>query len=271
MEYVHKPVFLLTDFGYQDAYVGVMKAVMLGIAPELQIVDLCHSIEPQNVISAAYVLRTAVPYLPAGSVVVAVVDPGVGTQRRIVALEGERYVLLAPDNGIATLVLQCDRWVRAVEIAWQRVASTPPSATFHGRDVFAPAAALLASGKLCLEQLGKQVELSALVQLALEPQVRSDGIEAIVLHRDRFGNIVTNVEAARWGIAPFRGWQCRVQDVTLPIVRTYQDVPSGAPVAYVGSSGYIEIGVNCGSAVERFGAEPSILLIPPSKASTSPE
>ncbi|GBD04739.1 5'-fluoro-5'-deoxy-adenosine synthase [bacterium HR20] len=265
------PIFLLTDFGDRDAYVGVMKAVMLGIEPMLRVVDLCHNIEPQNVVSASYVLLTAVPYLPRGSVVVAVVDPGVGTKRRIVALAFEQFILLAPDNGIATLVLDRFRCERAVAVEHGRVAVHQPSATFHGRDVFAPAAAYLASGQLTLEQLGETIEVTSLVQLALEP--RSDGqvLHASVLHVDRFGNLVTNVEAPRWGIAPGGKWYCCIGDCELPILRTYGEQEPGQALAYIGSSGFIEIAVRNGSAAEQFGNAPAIILIRQGDTSTSPE
>ncbi|GIV52126.1 MAG: hypothetical protein KatS3mg038_2647 [Candidatus Kapaibacterium sp.] len=263
------PIFLLTDFGVQDAYVGVMKAVMLGIEPMLQVVDLCHNIEPQNVVSASYVLFTAVPYVPRGSVVVAVVDPGVGTERRIVALAFEQFTLLAPDNGITTLVLDRFRCERAVAVEYDRVAIQQPSATFHGRDVFAPTAAYLASGQLTLEQLGETIEVTSLVQLALEP--RSDGqvLHASVLHMDRFGNLVTNVEAARWGITPAAKWCCRVSGCELPIVRTYGEQEHGQALAYIGSSGFIEIAVRNGSAAERFGRAPAIILTRQGDTTTS--
>ncbi len=262
------PIFLLTDFGYQDAYVGVMKAVMLGIEPTLRVVDLCHNIEPQNVVSASYVLLTAVPYVPRGSVVVAVVDPGVGTERRIVALAFEQCTLLAPDNGIATLVLDRFRCERAVAVEYARVALHEPSATFHGRDVFAPAAAYLASGQLALEHLGETIEVTSLVRFALEPRTDGRVLQARVLHVDRFGNLVTNVEAPRWGITPGGKWYCRVNGCEIPIVRTYGEQEHGQALAYIGSSGFVEIAVRNGSAAEWFGSSPTIIVTQQSDATT---
>jgi hypothetical protein len=253
-------IFLLTDFGDRDAYVGVMKAVMLGIAPDVRIVDLCHGIEPQDIVSAAYVLLTAVPYVPEGSVVVAVVDPGVGSDRRIVAMEFECFWVIAPDNGLATLVLDRYPMRTAFAVEWERLGRPTPSATFHGRDIFAPAAALLASGAWDAARLGRRVEGEMLLRLDLQPAERNGSIVGRILHRDRFGNLVTNVEAVRWNIEPHAGWLCDVGSETVPLVRTYSDVPLGEPLAYVGSSGFIEIAVRSGSAQARFGNTPAVSL-----------
>lgn len=253
--------FLLTDFGDHDSYVGVMKAVMLGIAPSLTIVDLCHAIEPQDVISAGYVLLTAVPYLPGGSVVVAVVDPGVGTQRRILALAFDSWILLAPDNGLASMVLDRFECRAAWEIIWQRWRSSAPSATFHGRDIFAPCAALLASGQRTLEQVGEKIDPATVVRIETNPTRTADGIAATMLHVDRFGNLITNVEAARWGITA-GSWLCRISDDLLPVLRTFGDVPPGQPLAYIGSSGFVEIAIRNGSAAARYGKNAPLLLVP---------
>jgi S-adenosylmethionine hydrolase len=254
------PCFLLTDFGDRDAYVGVMKAVMLKHAPSLQIVDLCHAIEPQNIVSASYVLWSVAAHLPEGSFVVAVVDPGVGTKRRIVALEFAQWTLLAPDNGIASLVLDHMQCQRSWEIRWEEICPQPPSATFHGRDIFAPAAALLASKQRTLEQIGRPIDPASLVRIDLAPVETASGIVARILHVDRFGNLVTNVEAARWNIPGSQHWICCVGDEQLPLVRTYADRAPGEPLAYIGSSGFVEIAVCNGSAAKRYGNAPSVML-----------
>lgn len=255
-----RPVFLLTDFGDQDAYVGVMKAVIASIDSELAVIDLCHHIQPQNVVSAAYVLWTAIPFVPAGSVVVAVVDPGVGSEREIVALNSEYCTLLVPDNGLATMVVERYAFSNAWTIEWERFCSTPPSATFHGRDIFAPAAALLASGQRTLEQIATPRELSSLARLDLSPRQTSQGIIARVLHCDRFGNLVTNVEATYWGITADTGWYCEIAGRLIPVVRTYACVDVGEPLAYIGSSGFVEIGVRNGNAAAQYGEVTSIRL-----------
>lgn len=258
------PIFLLTDFGDRDAYVGVMKAVCLRIEAKLQVIDLCHGIEPQNVVSAGYVLLTAIPYLPYGSVVACVIDPGVGTERRIIACELEHCTILAPDNGLCTMVLERYPCTRVTELEWERFAPDVPSTTFHGRDIFAPAAALIASKQRSIESLGTRVPLKSVFCLSLYPHQRSDSsLEATVLHCDHFGNLVTNVEAFRWNItSDLLRWCCRVEDVTVPLVRTYADVQPGEVLCYLGSSGFLELAVRNGSARHRFGASPTIIFFP---------
>ncbi|GIV53705.1 MAG: hypothetical protein KatS3mg039_0223 [Candidatus Kapaibacterium sp.] len=256
----HSPCFLLTDFGDRDAYVGVMKAVMLSAAPSLPIVDLCHAIEPQNVLSAGYVLLTAVPYLPDGSIVVAVVDPGVGTRRRIVGIVFEGWTLLVPDNGLVSLVLERYQCRSAWEIAWERLRSSPPCATFHGRDIFAPCAALLATKKRTLAHVGNPIDPASLVRLDTRPEARPQGIVASILHVDRFGNLITNVEAAPWGIVPGADWVCRVGQDVLPLVSTFGNVEPGESLAYIGSSGFIEIAVCNSSAAARYGTRPPVFI-----------
>lgn len=235
-----------------------MKAVITDIEPRLRVIDLCHNIEPQNVISAAYVLLTSIPYLPSGSVVVAVVDPGVGSERQIVALNSDHFTLLVPDNGLATMVVERYITSNAWTIEWERFRSTAPSATFHGRDIFAPAAALLASRQRTLEQIATPRELSSLIRLDLSPQQSSQGIIARVLHCDRFGNLVTNVEATCWGVIADTGWYCEIANEIIPVVRTYAYVDEGEPLAYIGSSGFVEIGVRNGNAAARYGRVTSI-------------
>jgi len=254
------PIFLLTDFGDRDAYVGVMKAIMLSIDPSLVIVDLCHGIEPQNVVSAAYVLSSAVQYLPNGSIVVAVIDPGVGTSRRIGVFVFDHFVLLAPDNGLATLVLEQFRCEMAFALDPKQFVDRPPSATFHGRDLFAPAAAYLASGNVHIDQLGSRVDVGSLIRLDLNPRFDGGPLKASILHIDRFGNLVTNVQAERWGITHEHHWLCRIGQDNIPLVRTYADRGEGEPLAYIGSSGYVEIAIRNGSAVERYGKVPTVFI-----------
>ncbi len=247
-------VTLLTDFGTRDGYVGAMKGVILARCPEAQLVDLAHEIEPGDVASASFALAVAAPHFPPGTVHVAVVDPGVGSARRGLALElGEqRYV--GPDNGTFGEVLAqagaARPSVRSLENAalWR----APVSPTFHGRDVFAPIAAHLAAGGR-LEDVGPALAPDALVRLAAsEPTGSGGALRGSVIHVDRFGNLVTNL---RPGAGPGRADACvEIAGRVLPVVATYADAPSGALVALVGSSGRLEIAVNGASAAERLGA-----------------
>jgi S-adenosylmethionine hydrolase len=256
-------ITLTTDFGRSDSYVGTMKGVILGICPEAALVDLSHEIQPQAVRQAAYVLSTAAPYFPPGTVHLAVVDPGVGGARRPVAVQTERATYVAPDNGLLGLALAADAArlaplrvqapsrVQAVQLTESRYHLSQISATFHGRDIFAPAAAHLASG-VDPRQMGDTLRLLDLAQLAPhEPVQQQDGSRlGEVLHVDRFGNLVTS----------FRGSeiqdQCSVgvaEQVIAGLSRTFSDVEPGELVAYVGSGGHLEIAERDGHAAGRLG------------------
>ena len=244
-------ITLTTDFGLQDAYVGAMKGVILGIAPHAVIVDITHAVSPQDVRHAGFVLASAAPYFPPGTVHVAVVDPGVGTERRAVAVETRRARYVAPDNGILTLALQRDPAVRIVHLTNERYWRPSVSPTFHGRDIFAPVAAHLACG-VPIEALGTPVD--AIVQLPLsQPERRPDGsIVGHVQHIDHFGNCVTDIPA-EW--LP-TGAAVRVEVAGNRIhglAPTYAAVAPGEPVALIGSTGYLELAVREGSAAQRFG------------------
>lgn len=247
-----RPVFFLSDFGLQDPYVGVVKAVLAQRAPGVQVVDLAHDLPPQDLRRAAYALFEAVPYLPERSVVLAVVDPGVGTKRRATAALGRR-AYVGPDNGLFTLAWLLDPPRRAYALeepapplpqgveplpGWR-----PGGFTFHGRDRFAPAAAHLALG-LPPEALGPEVAVGALVRL---PLVLGPGPKGEVLTFDRFGNAIATLTQA-----PLGGW-VRVGGHRVPIRRTFGDVPVGQAVAYLGSGGLLEIALNRGSAREALG------------------
>jgi hypothetical protein len=244
-----RPVITLTtDFGQMDGYVGAMKGVILGICPQAEMVDISHQIQPQAVQQAAYVLSTAAPYFPPGTVHLVVVDPGVGSARRPVAVETERASFVGPDNGVFGLALVQDPARRAVHLTETRYHMQPISATFHGRDIFAPAAAHLACG-VALADMGEVLALSELVELAISaphPQP-GGGWQCTVLHVDRFGNLITNfrLPSPRQGLRVGVGGQW-IQEIT----RTFADVEPGKLVAYAGSSGYLEVAVREGSAAD---------------------
>jgi S-adenosylmethionine hydrolase len=234
-------VALLTDFGDRDCYVGVMKAVIASLAPGVQVLDLCHQVSPQAIDEGAYLLSTALAYLPEGSVVCAVVDPGVGTARRAIAVEAGGLRLVGPDNGLLTPALAAPGVLRARSIESPGVMRLHPSATFHGRDVFAPCAAHLARG-LALDRVGPEIDPGGLVRLP-ERVPR-------VVHVDAFGNLVL-------GLGPDQlppGTPFRVGQVPVTAwVRSYGEAPGGELVAYLGSSGRIEVAVVGGSAARYCG------------------
>ncbi|GAB4473945.1 MAG: SAM-dependent chlorinase/fluorinase [Elainellaceae cyanobacterium] len=250
---------LLTDFGLADTYVGVIKGAIAQIDPTLTVIDLTHQIPPQDIATARFHLKAAYPYFPAGTVHVAVVDPGVGGQRRAIALQLARGCLVGPDNGLFSGVLEIDPALAAVELTnptYWRTAS--PSATFHGRDVFAPVGAYLARG-VALAELGRAIALDSLVRFDL-PAWQQDGrsmtghIQAI----DHFGNAITTIPASA---APGTSWELRVgvgaspaeQYRPIPTGKTYTDAAPGDLLALIGSHGYVEIACNQGSAQQQLG------------------
>ncbi|MFN7016759.1 MAG: S-adenosyl-l-methionine hydroxide adenosyltransferase family protein, partial [Fimbriimonadales bacterium] len=188
-------IALLTDYGYTDTYVAQVKAVLWSLCPTCEILDLTHGVAPQNVRSGAYLLATATPYLPDGTVVIAVVDPGVGTARRAVAVQGARHIYLAPDNGLLSLALRDDPPTLAVSLDNPRYHLPQVSATFHGRDIFAPCAAHLANG-VPLSALGSAIDTASLATLPdIEPEFLGDVIRCKPLHIDHFGNVVFNLRS----------------------------------------------------------------------------
>ncbi len=246
-------ITLLTDFGIQDAYVGVMKGVILSVNPAARIVDLTHEVPPQDVIKGAFLLRSAAAYFPDGTVHVAVVDPGVGTERRPVVVVTKRAFLVGPDNGLLTpsAAVLGVREVRRLEQS--EFFRHPVSQTFHGRDVFAPVAAHLAAG-VSPDRLGPIAP--ALQPLCLpEPRRECGAIHGEVLYVDRFGNLITNVPAAQLAAYPPSAVCVSIAGVSIAaIASSYAAVPRGAPLAVIGSAGLLEIAVRDGNAAEELGA-----------------
>lgn len=246
-------ITLTTDFGLADSYVGVMKGVMARVAVEhgygpLQFVDVTHDIAPQDVAAGRFHLSQAVPFFPVGTVHLAVVDPGVGGDRRAVAVEFERGWLVGPDNGLFSAVLERFPAIAAVELNQPKYwHSAQPSATFHGRDIFAPVAAHL-SGGLPLEAMGGELSVSELVRLPLAPVVVEEhSVRGSVQYVDHFGNVITTIPARAvqdWGLA----WAVEIGGRSVSAVGTYGDVELGNVMALVGSHGWVELAVNGGSA-----------------------
>ncbi len=246
-------VTLLSDFGNRDGFVGILKGVLLGICPSARTIDLSHEIAPQDVMEGALVLSAAVDHFPVGTVHLAIVDPGVGTDRRALLIETEAFTLVGPDNGLLSLAAARSPLRKIVHLDEPRWFAPSPSATFHGRDVFAPVAAHRANG-VPPEQLGSIVEDYARVTI---PAVRrvDDGIEGQILYVDRFGNLVCNI--ARSDLTASSGTQMTVRlgDVTIAqISATYGAVREGKPVAVWNSWDRLEIAVRNGSAVRQLRA-----------------
>jgi len=247
-------ITLLSDFGLSDVYVGVMKGVIAQINPAFTVVDLTQQIPPQNIAAARFSLMNAYPYFPAKTVHIAVVDPGVGSHRRGIALQLDTGFLVGPDNGLFSGVLNQNPVVEAVELTNPKYWRTPtPSTTFHGRDIFASAGAHLASG-IPLVQLGEVIDPETLVQLAIpERTPTATGVAGCIQYIDHFGNLITNIPAAdvqgkTWSVAVGDSPTETLRERIIPGSQTYSDRPLGEVVALVGSHGWVEIAVNGGSA-----------------------
>jgi S-adenosyl-L-methionine hydrolase (adenosine-forming) len=242
-------ITLTTDFGLRDPFAGVMKGVILGICPEATLVDLTHDVRRHDVLDAQMVLEAAHDFFPPGTVHLAVVDPGVGSRRRAIAVHADGRYYVGPDNGLFTFALETD-W-RAVSIESARHRLHAVSSTFHGRDVFAPAAAHLASGGV-LDALGPAI--ADPVQIPIPRARREDGqVQGEVIGADHFGNAVTSITGAdlAWlGGGPLRA---QIGDLVLSPVAAYADVPRGSPAAILGSQGRLEIFIREGNAEAALG------------------
>jgi S-adenosylmethionine hydrolase len=240
----------MTDFGSKDHYAGVMKGVILGINPNARIVDITHEVEKYNIFEAAFKLLRYYTYFPRGTVHVAVVDPGVGGPRRPLAIEAGGYFFVGPDNGIFSPVLDSVDNPRAVEITNAAYMLGNVSGTFHGRDIFAPAAAHLSSG-VDIGELGDLAAEPASLDVP-EPAVNGDEISGVVLYGDSFGNLVTNIPGG--AIKP--GSRVFVDGYVLDrISGSYGEAGKGELLAIIGSAGLLEISVNQGSAKDFLGAK----------------
>lgn len=239
-------VTLLSDFGLSDVYVGVMKGAIAQINPRLTLVDLTHEIPPQNIAAGRFCLMSAYRYFPTGTVHVAVVDPGVGSCRRAIAVEFASGFLVGPDNGLFDGVLSQSPAVAAVELTNRKYWRTiEPSMTFHGRDIFASVGAHLASG-VSLGKLGQTIDPSTLAHLPIPDWNQTDaGVAGCIQYIDRFGNLITNIPGT---LVQDKAWSLVVTGITIPGKKTYQDSPAGSLVALVGSHGWVEIAINSGNA-----------------------
>ena len=248
-------ITFLTDYGLSDAFVGVCHGVIARICPDARVIDLTHGVPRGDVRAGALILRDALPYVPAG-VILAVVDPDVGGERRAVAVAlADGRMLVGPDNGLLSLCFaEAEGVVEAVDIGESPFALHPVSATFHGRDLFAPVAARLAGGAP-LREAGQRCDPDGLVLLSLpRPRVEDEALLVHAVYLDRFGNVALDAEP---GDAP--EWAARVaisvRGEAWPAVyaRTFADVPAGELLVYGDSDGRLAVAVNRGSAAERLG------------------
>jgi len=251
-------ITLLSDFGLKDPYVAEMKAVILSICPEARIVDISHEIEKFNIRMGAFVLASAAPYFPVGTVHVAVVDPGVGTKRRPIIVETERCFYVGPDNGLLMLAAQKEGIRRIYHVSNPRYMLPRVSRTFHGRDVFSPAAAHLMRG--CPpSEFGPEIHDYALPEFT-KPSVRKGELLGEVLHIDDFGNIVSNISVEDLEKIDVREGcllhvKLRGRTLALKLCSAYGEVPVKKPLGIIGSSDFLEISINQGNASKVFKAK----------------
>jgi S-adenosyl-L-methionine hydrolase (adenosine-forming) len=246
-------VTITTDFGHQGPFVGVMKGRILSRFPQARIIDLTHEILVHWPAEAGFWLSRAYQYFPGGTVHVAVVDPGVGTSRDILVVEADGHYFVAPDNGLlAPLVSRAPaaKLVRLTAAKLARIGVNRPSATFHGRDIFAPVAAELAAGRCTPESLGEPV--SALVPAWVdEPAVEPHSVSGVIITIDHFGNLITNIEAGH--LERFRLPIVNAGNHAFPLLRTYGDAKPGDYLALINSFGVLEIARAEQSAAESLG------------------
>ncbi|MFN3420094.1 MAG: S-adenosyl-l-methionine hydroxide adenosyltransferase family protein [Armatimonadota bacterium] len=249
-------IALLTDFGTEDIYVGVMKGVIWSICPDAQIADLTHEIPPQDVVSGALALWGAFKFFPKGTVFCAVVDPGVGTNRRAIAIQTREHFFVGPDNGLLWWAVNESEIVKCVELRNRAYFLPSVSQTFHGRDIFAPVSAHIARG-VPLEEFGPDLKVSELVKLPpLKAELSERTIQAKVIHIDRFGNAITNLrheDFVKW-MSGKRAWTAKIGGVRFNSLNSsYAEVPTGEPLLLFNSYGLLEVAVNRGNAAEQIG------------------
>ena len=246
------PITLTTDFGHSDEYVGVMKGVILSVNKGIQIVDLVHEIPPHNIPQAARLIWNNYRYFPDGTVHIGVVDPGVGSSRRVIAVQCDTHYFIGPDNGIFTPVLTSKEPVEVYHVENRKLFLKKISNTFHGRDIMAPVAARLASG-MAIAQVGKRLAKESCVLISMrEPVLQANGISGEVISVDRFGNIRTNVtKSILKKISLGEEPRLFIKSYAIEISSgPYSDLDINVPTAIINSSGELEICVRDGSAAE---------------------
>jgi S-adenosylmethionine hydrolase len=254
-------ITLLTDFGLNDEYVGIMKGVILSVNPSVTLVDINHNIDPHDIIQAAFTIKSSYKFFPKGTVHVVVVDPGVGGSRAIIAIEMAGHTFLAPDNGILTLLIEERNIDKIIRVDNKKFFLKSISQTFHGRDIFAPVSAHISSGTK-INNIGTPINKNDLVKLSIpEPRISGKGeLIGSIVSIDRFGNLITNIDSNC--LENF----CRQNADKKPEIKidnskisglskSYGNSALNSPLVIIGSRGCLEIAINCGSAKKYFKAE----------------
>lgn len=247
-------ITLTSDFGYQDPFVGIMKGVIVAINPQVQIIDLSHGVPPQDILAAALILQHSIRYFPSGTIHMVVVDPGVGSARRPILLELDGNYFIGPDNGVLSLALERKQPNHVIELSNLEFQLQPTSATFHGRDVFAPVAAHLSLG-VPPSEFGKA--LDTFVTLFMPQLIRSKHtVQGEIIYVDGFGNLFTNIRARDLTGLPKDRLRISLRQVEVgALVASYAAVSQGEFCCMVNGWGLLEIALNQGNARQRTGAK----------------
>ncbi|MBN1798398.1 MAG: SAM-dependent chlorinase/fluorinase [Spirochaetales bacterium] len=249
-------VCLLTDFGDSDAYAASMKGVLLSLCPELNLIDITHQIAPQNVLSASYLLYSAWDYFPEATVFICVVDPGVGSERKEIICRLEDKYVVCPDNGTISLLMRMKKQLSCFVLqreAIENIMDRKISSTFHGRDIFAPAAALICNQKQA-ELMHRQTDPLLIPHVHTENDKKNQLLKGKILHIDGFGNCISAIHKSQLTQPFSRPVELKSQKIKINVINnTFSDVVPGRPVAYWGSMDFLEIGVRNGNASLTLG------------------
>ncbi|MDE2217352.1 MAG: SAM-dependent chlorinase/fluorinase [Planctomycetota bacterium] len=279
-----RSITLLTDFGYQDAYAGIMKGIIAEINPLANIIDICHNVPPQDIFNGAYLLHTAYKYFPKDTIHVAIVDPGVGSKRDIVCMKTKDYFFLVPNNGILSFIVQEEKPKGIFRVTNNKYFLPTTSNTFHGRDIFAPIAAHLSLG-VKPQLLGIKISQLTLLDIPKPTSKKTGILEGQIIYIDRFGNLITNIKRehlAQYSLNQTQNkdqWSedrsqtsdtlkktskkkiplpCNTIETTIGkkkirgLSKTYTDAKPGEPLVLFGSAGFLEVSVNQGNAQKYF-------------------
>ncbi len=251
-----KIITLTTDFGTKDPYVGIMKGVILSINPDVHIVDITHEIEPANILEAAYILKEAYRFFPKGTIHVGVVDPGVGGDRRPIAIKTGGSFFVGPDNGIFWPIIAQSEVYQVIHLINKEYLLPEISTTFHGRDIFAPVAAYISRG-VDIDDMGALVHDPVALELE-KPIFLKDRIIGQVIRKDRFGNLITNISEQDIikQFASKHGLVVEIGNINISCIsKAYSDVGAGELLALIGSSGFLEISANMARASDIIGKQ----------------
>jgi len=242
-------IIFLTDFGISDPYIGVMKGIIKSINPIAEFIDLTNNVLPQNIIQAQYILETSYRYFPKNSIFLAVIDPTVGSDRKIILVETEDYKFLAPDNGLLTPIIKNEKCC-ITSIQNNKYFLDNISNTFHGRDIFAPASAYLSKG-ISSKLMGENLTKDSVVYLDFKPQYANNIIHGNIIHIDKFGNCISNISKNEKILRS--SIQIKIADLILnKIHNTYADVKLNTCLAYWGSTDRIELSINSGNFAQYY-------------------